>query len=252
LRGDMAGRDLTQVRYKAGMRFVWLHGFASGPSSSKGQFVRARLAERGVELLIPDLNDRSFFSLTVTRMLARTDELAGNAGPALLFGSSLGGYAAATWAATRPGRTAALVLLAPAFDLARRWRERMPPADLARWRETGRFAFDHYAHGGKEDLSIGFLDDAEKYEPFPLPDAPTLVVQGRRDEVVDPQLAREFVRRMDGRARLAPQGAPNGGASGASITLVELDEGHELTADLPGLWRRMEPFLQPWLPRPTP
>ena len=133
------------------------------------------------------------------------------------------------------GRTVALVLLAPAFDLARRWQERMPPQDLARWRATGRFAFDHYAHGGKEDLAIGFLDDAQKHEPFPLPDAPALVIQGTRDEVVDPQLAREFVRRMDGRARL-----------------VELDQGHELTADLPGLWRLLEPFLQPWLPRPTP
>src|SRR5260370_12275103 len=217
------------------MRFVWLHGFASGPSSSKGQFVRERLAERGVDLLIPDLNDRSFFFLTVTRMLAQTDELVEKARPVVLFGSSLGGYAAATWAATRPGRTAALVLLAPAFDLARRWQERMPPRDLARWRATGRFAFDHYAHGGKEDLAIGFLDDAQKHEPFPLPDAPALAIQRAPDEVVDPHLAREFVRRMQGRAQL-----------------VELDQGHELTADLPGLWRLLEKFLQPWLPRPTP
>ncbi len=82
------------------MRFVWLHGFASGPSSSKGQFVRERLAERGVDLLIPDLNDRSFFFLTVTRMLAQTDELVEKTRPVVLFGSSLGGYAAATWAAT--------------------------------------------------------------------------------------------------------------------------------------------------------
>jgi len=217
------------------MRFVWLHGFVSGPSSSKGQFVRQRLAERGADLLIPDLNDRSFFFLTLTRILGQTDEATEKARPVVLFGSSLGGFAAASWAATRPGRTAALVLLAPAFDLAQRWQKGMPPQDLARWRATGRFAFDHHAHGGKEDLSIAFLEDAERYPPFPLPDAPTLVIQGRRDEVVDPELAREFTRRMQGRAQLH-----------------ELDQGHELTADLPGLWRLMEPFLQPWLPRPTP
>lgn len=216
------------------MRFVWLHGFASGPTSSKGQFVRARLRDRGAELLLPDLNEPSFFELTVTRMLSQLDALLQGIEPVVLFGSSLGGFTAATWAAGNPGRMAALVLLAPAFDLGPRW-ERQMGADAARWRAAGRFAFDHYARGGRQDLSIGFLDDAYRYESFPLPRCPTLVVQGTRDEVVDPSLAREFTRRMDGRAQL-----------------VELPEGHELNADLPALWKRIEPFLDAYAPRPTP
>lgn len=216
------------------MRFAWLHGFASGPTSSKGQFVRARLRDRGAELLLPDLNEPSFFELTVTRMLSQLDALLQGIEPVVLFGSSLGGFTAATWAAGNPGRMAALVLLAPAFDLGPRW-ERQMGADAARWRAAGRFAFDHYARGGRQDLSIGFLDDAYRYESFPLPRCPTLVVQGTRDEVVDPSLAREFTRRMDGRAQL-----------------VELPEGHELNADLPALWKRIEPFLDAYAPRPTP
>lgn len=216
------------------MRFVWLHGFASGPTSSKGQFVRARLRERGGDLLLPDLNEPSFFDLTVTRMLGQLDALMSDGEPAVLFGSSLGGFTAATWAAARPGRVRALVLLAPAFDLGPRWERRMG-SDAARWRAAGRFAFDHYARGGKEDLSIGFLDDAYGYESFPLPRCPTLVIQGMLDEVVEPALAREFTRRMEGRAELA-----------------ELPEGHELNADLPGLWNRIEPFLERYAPRPTP
>ena len=230
-------------------RFIWLHGFASGPSSSKGQFVRARLAERGVQLVLPDLNEPSFFDLTVTRMLAQLDVLAqGEPEPVVLFGSSLGGFTAATWAETRPGRIASLVLLAPAFDLGPRWSARMPLADLSRWRAEGKLAFDHYARGRKEDLSIGFLDDALTYPSFPLPVCPTLVIQGTRDDTVDPELSREFTARMEGRAKLAPQGAPGGGAFGASVTLVELDEGHELNADLPGLWRIIEPTVAPFLP----
>ena len=211
------------------MRFVWLHGFASGPGSSKGQFVKARLAERGAELALPDLNQPAFFSLTVSRMLEQVDALA----PEVLFGSSLGGFTAATWAATRGAK--ALVLLAPAFDLGHLWQNDTAPADLTLWRETGRLAFEHYAYGRKEDLGIGFLDDALAHDPWPLPACPTLVIQGQRDEVVPPHLAREFTRRMNGRGRL-----------------VELDQGHELNADLPGLWRLVEDFLQPWLPRPTP
>jgi uncharacterized protein len=207
------------------MRHTWLHGFASGPTSSKGQFVRERLRERGIDLAIPDLNQPAFFDLTVSRMLGQIDALAG-ADPVVLFGSSLGGFTAATWAALHPDRAAALVLLAPAFELGPRWRKRMGSAEVERWRAEGRYAFDHYHYGRKADLSFAFLEDAERHPGFPLPRCPTLVVQGTRDEVVDPALAREFVRRTDGRARL-----------------VELPEGHELTADLAGFWERIEDFL---------
>lgn len=216
------------------MRYVWLHGFASGPTSSKGQYVRARLRERGLELLIPDLNAPSFFDLTVSRMLSQIDALAGDE-ELVMLGSSLGGFTAATWAATRPDRTRALVLLAPAFDLGPRWEARLGPAEAERWRRSGRCAFDHYAWGRKEELSWEFLADARRYQAFPLPACPTLVIQGAKDDVVEPALAREFVRRMGGRARL-----------------LELDEGHELNADLPALWGHIDAFLSRYVPRPTP
>jgi pimeloyl-ACP methyl ester carboxylesterase len=214
------------------MRYLWLHGFASGPTSGKGQYVQQKLRERGIDLSIPDLNEPDFFGLTVTRMLARIDALAAGERELVLFGSSLGGFAAATWAATRPGRVCALVLLAPAFELAPRWAARMGPVEVERWRRSGRHAFDHYARGRKEDLSYAFLEDAGRYDPFPLPSCPTLVIQGARDDVVEPELAREFTRRMQGRARL-----------------VELPDGHELNADLPALWHEIEPFLDGTTPR---
>jgi hypothetical protein len=34
--------------------------------------------------------------------------------------------------------------------------------------------------------------------------------------------------------------------------LIELQEGHELTGDLPGLWRGIERFLDAYEARPTP
>jgi pimeloyl-ACP methyl ester carboxylesterase len=214
------------------MRYVWLHGFSSGPGSGKAAFIRERLAGRGVRLDVPDLNQPSFRDLTVTRMLARIDELLGG-DDAVLFGSSLGGYTAAIWSAMRPGRVRSLVLLAPAFDLAARWKRRMDPAELARWRDTGTLEVEHYAWGRKEPLSIGYLDDAERYPAFPLPDAPTLVLQGTRDDVVTPDLAPVFVRLLRER--------------GTPVRLVELDDGHELNADLPRLWSEIEPHLDPML-----
>jgi uncharacterized protein len=210
------------------MRYLWLHGFSSSPESGKGRFVRERLAERGARLEIPDLNEPAFRELTVTRMLGQIDALL-HGDPAILFGSSLGAYTAALWSSLRPGRARALVLLAPAFDLAERWKRRTGPGELQRWRERGEALFDHHAWGRKELLSIGFLDDADRHEPFPLPDAPTLVVQGLRDEVVTPDLAPEFVRRMSERGRMA--------------RLVLLDDEHQLNADLPRLWREIAAHL---------
>jgi pimeloyl-ACP methyl ester carboxylesterase len=210
------------------MRHLWLHGFASGPTSSKGRFVRDRLAGRGTSLEIPDLNQPAFRELSVSRMLRQIDAIL-DGEEAVLFGSSLGGYTASLWSALRPARARALVLLAPAFDLAARWKQRTGGDELRRWRDRGEALFDHHAWGRKEPLSIGFLDDAEHYEPFPLPDAPTLVLQGNRDEVVAPELASEFVQRMRERGREA--------------RLVLLDDGHELTADLPRLWREIEGHL---------
>ena len=230
-------------------KYIWLHGFASSPASSKGRYVQSRLAERGVALALPDLNQPSFRGLTVTRGLSQIDALvdAPSTGqesgqesgqqrePAqvVLFGSSLGGYTAAAWAAAAKERCAALVLLAPAFALGQRWTLRMKPEDVARWRSEGALEFDHYAWGRKELLGSEFLEDAERREEYPLPTAPTLLLQGLRDEVVEPDLAREFTRRME--------------AAGRSVKLVMLDEGHELNLDLPGLWRHIEAFLTPWL-----
>jgi pimeloyl-ACP methyl ester carboxylesterase len=204
-------------------RFVWLHGFGSGPSSAKAAWVGARLRERGLSLEAPDLNEPAFFELTVARMLERLDALwAERSAPLVLCGSSLGGYTAALWAAAHPERVAALALLAPAFDLARRWAARMGEPALQRWRAQGWFEFDHYVRRRRERLSSRFLEDAQRHPAFPLPRAPTLVVQGLRDETVPPELAREFAARME--------------AAGHPVRLVELPEGHELTADLPGLW----------------
>jgi pimeloyl-ACP methyl ester carboxylesterase len=212
-------------------RFVWLHGFASGPSSSKGRFVRGRLASRGAWLSLPDLNQPDFRALTVGRMLEQVDALwAETRAPLVLFGSSLGGFTAAQWAALHPERCAALLLLAPAFALVPRWEERMGAAELQRWRAQGSFAFDHYAYRRKAELAFRFLEEARGYPDFPLPPAPTLVVQGLRDDLVLPQLATDFCSRR--------------AAAGLQTSLHELDQGHELTADLPGLWTLLERFLE--------
>src|SRR5512145_2640884 len=81
---------------------VYLHGFASGPGSTKAQFFRARFAEHGITLEIPDLAP-NFTHMTIDSMLAIVDTIL-DRGPAVLLGSSLGGYLATLAAARRPDR----------------------------------------------------------------------------------------------------------------------------------------------------
>ncbi|MBW8713318.1 MAG: esterase, partial [Acidobacteria bacterium] len=51
------------------MQVLYLHGFASSPESSKATFLSRKFAERGISMIVPDLNAPDFSTLTVTRML---------------------------------------------------------------------------------------------------------------------------------------------------------------------------------------
>ena len=84
-----------------GIRHVlYLHGFASSPESGKAQKFAAACAERGIGFTCPDLNEPSFETLTVTRMLdVARDVIESVPGPVAIVGSSLGGFVAAHAAA---------------------------------------------------------------------------------------------------------------------------------------------------------
>jgi len=204
---------------------AYLHGFASGPGSTKAQFFRAQLAALGATLEIPDLAP-DFTHVTVTGMLAIVETLLVR-GPAVVLGSSLGGYLAALAAERHPDRVRGLVLFAPAFGFAARWEERIGPAAVARWRAKGTAPVYHYGRHGEEPLSIGLIDDARRHPEEPDPIVPALVFAGRHDEAVPLTAVEHFVRaRPDTRE------------------LVVLDSGHELTDVLEPMWERTRGFLQ--------
>jgi hypothetical protein len=205
-------------------RVAYLHGFASGPGSSKARFFRARLADAGVALEVPDLAP-DFTRLTVTGMVGIVEALLAR-GPAVLLGSSLGGYLAALAAARAPALVPGLVLFAPAFGFARRWEARIGRDALARWRETGTTLVRHWARERDEPLAIGFLDDAHRHPAEPDPACAALVFAGRHDDTVP----------LDGVQRFA--------AARPGRELVVLDSGHALTDVLDPMWTRTAAFLR--------
>jgi pimeloyl-ACP methyl ester carboxylesterase len=171
-------------------RILYLHGFASGPSSTKARYFRDLLERAGARVDVPDLAAGDFENLTITGQLKMIETLAAGE-PVAMMGSSMGGYLAALYAARHPEVTR-LVLLAPGFCFARRWPEYLGAQKMDEWRSTGYLEFFHYAENRPRRLSYRMIEDAGRYEDFPNFEQPALIFHGAQDDVVPPSRSEEF------------------------------------------------------------
>jgi len=110
-------------------RYIYLHGFASAPTSRKAQFFREKFASKSIDVRIPALDEGDFTALTVGAQLKVVEREAAGASDVVLMGSSLGGYLSALYAARNPDQVSKLVLLAPAFGF--------PDAGRREWAASG-------------------------------------------------------------------------------------------------------------------
>jgi len=204
-------------------RLIYLHGFASGPTSKKAQFFRERFAQLGIGLEIPDLADGHFDKLTITGQL-NVIERAARGEPVTLIGSSMGGYLAALFAA-RHAEVEKLVLMAPAFCFAKRWPQTLGGATTEEWRRTGVLKVFHYSQGWHVELGYQLMEDGLQYEDYPPVRQPVLIFHAKNDAVVPADLSAQFASRT-------PQ---------AQLHLMESD--HELLNVLDDMWMETEKFL---------
>jgi pimeloyl-ACP methyl ester carboxylesterase len=202
---------------------VYLHGFASGPSSSKARRFRDALTAAGAAVTVPDLAAGDFEHLTISRQLEIIEQVAGDR-PSRLVGSSMGGYLAALFAARRPS-VERLVLLAPAFSFSRRWPEKLGAAEMDRWRSTDALEVFHYAEGRNRKLRYGLIKDAARYEDFPDFRQPALVFHGRCDDIVPVEYSQEFA------------------LGRSNVDLEVVDSGHDLLDVLDAIVPRAVAFL---------
>jgi len=200
---------------------VYLHGFASSPLSSKAQFFRRKFAACGVPMEIPQLDEGRFEELTISGQLRVIERTVGERA-AILMGSSLGGYLAALYAARHPSQIEQMVLLAPAFQFPRRWRERYSPDD---WKREGSIPVFHYGEGRERRLGYQFAEDAARYEDEPEFPQPALIFHGVHDSVVPAGISSAYAARH-----------PN-------VDLVLLESGHELTDVLDPMWLKTSSYL---------
>lgn len=173
-----------------GPTVVWMGGYRSDMTGTKAEALAAWAQAQGRAFLRFDWTGHGesggeFAASTISTWRADAldvlDALVD--GPAVLVGSSMGGWVATLAALARPDRTAALVLVAPAPDFTFALVEpRMSAADREALRRDGAWTD---AEG--QTYTAALLEDGARWTLLPGPvevRAPVRILQGGRDEAV--------------------------------------------------------------------
>lgn len=209
------------------MHYIYLHGFASSPKSAKARDIGDRFTQIQTKLKIPDLNAGNFSQLTITRQLAQVAaEFSNDSTPVTLIGSSLGGLTAAHLGQQNL-QVQRLVLLAPAFGFLSHWLPKLGDEEVQRWQQEKYIMVYHYGEQRSLPLSYDFVTDAAQYQEKLLQRfISTLILHGKKDEVIPIKASRDFAR------------------SRPWVELVELDSDHALGNVMEEIWQAIRLFCQ--------
>ncbi|APB32503.1 Putative hydrolases or acyltransferases (alpha/beta hydrolase superfamily) [Gloeomargarita lithophora Alchichica-D10] len=208
----------------AGFSVIYIHGFASSPSSGKARYFQQKFTDLGIPIQVPDLNQGDFTHLTLTRQMQQIASILTPA-PTVLIGSSFGGLTAALLAENHP-QISHIILLAPAFGMATYWQEKMTPAQLQQWQHQGTLPIYHYGEGKELPLHYDFLLDLRSYDDGKLVrPVPTLIIHGKSDDVVPICVSQTYAQ------------------SRPWVRLIMQEDDHSLKRDLPLIWQEIGAFL---------
>jgi hypothetical protein len=184
------------------MNLFYLHGFASSPGTTKGQFFAGKLAELGFTLHIPDLNAGDFGRLTLTRMIdvVRREIGALAPDPVYVIGSSMGAAVALhfldRYREAEGASVAKMLFLAPAFDFLANREQDLGAETMAQWRQRGEMIVYHYGYQKEVPLRYDLIRDLQKYDSYQTRTfgVPILIYHGRYDDVISYQQSLRFAR----------------------------------------------------------
>jgi predicted esterase YcpF (UPF0227 family) len=205
-------------------KYIYLHGFASSPLSTKAQFFAQSFAQIDLPLTLIDLNFPDFSTLTFSRQLSQVQTYFSSK-PLTLIGSSFGGLTA-TWLAQQCPLVNRLILLAPAFDFLTHLTSFLGEQNLNQWQQAGYFPFYHYGEKQHINLHYGFITDLINYDQAQLQrPISTLIIHGKHDDVIPIQSSRDYSQTRD------------------YVQLIEVDSDHSLIDQLPYLWTLIQYFI---------
>jgi uncharacterized protein len=218
---------MTNGKILMSSQYIYLHGFASSPKSTKARDIGDRFTQIHTQLKIPDLNCADFSQLTITRQINQVaSEFSDDFTPVTLIGSSLGGLTAAH-IAQQNLQVQRLVLLAPAFGFLSHWLPKLGDEQVQRWQQEKYLMVYHYGQGECLPLSYNFVTDATQYQEELLQrPIPTLILHGKNDEVIPIEASRDF------------------GRSRPWVKLIELESDHALSSVMQEIWQEIRLFSQ--------
>ncbi len=207
-------------------QYIYLHGFASSPTSTKARFFQTRFARRGLSLQIPDLNGGNFSGLTLSRQIEQVGrEFLSSPTPTTIIGSSLGGLTAA-WLAEKYKQVEKLILLAPAFGFLPLWLSYLGETTVNNWRESGFISVYHYGEARALPLKYDFVTDLNNYPEDNLKrEVPTIILHGKRDDVIPLRHSIDY------------------GGRRSWVKLYKLDSDHHLTDVMETIWEIVAPDM---------
>jgi hypothetical protein len=206
--------------------YIYLHGFASSPLSTKAQYLLNCFAKSNLNLSVLDLNDNDFSNLSLTRQLTQVAKAFPSADiPVTIIGSSFGGLTAA-WLGEKHPQVTRLILLAPAFNFLNHLPSILGKGQLEQWEEEGRLSVYHYGEKQNLFLNYQFVTDLRQYQEAKIQrPVPTVIFHGKNDAVIPIESSRDYVKQRPW------------------TKLIEIDSDHSLTDTMAQLWQLIEEFL---------
>lgn len=205
--------------------YLYLHGFASSPGSTKARYLRDRFQSLGISLCCPDLNQNDFYGLTLSRQIQQVEPLLPDC-PVTLIGSSFGGLTAA-WIGERCPQVDRLVLLAPAFQFLTHWLPKLGTEQIDRWRTENAMLTYHHSAQKMLPISYQIVTDLTQYDEATIQrPIPTLILHGQHDEVIPIVASRSFA------------------VERPWVKLIELDSDHALVNVQTEIWQAIQRFCQ--------
>lgn len=176
------------------VKFIYLHGFASSPSSNKAQVFKTTFEKRGLNLMIPDLDGGNFKCMTLSSQIKIIENCLGDLENFKygIIGSSMGGYLAALISQLRKD-IGAIYLMAPAFEFLTRWNLRIEE-EFGKNNIPDNIKVFHYRHNKEITFQTKIFEDAKKWEEVSFfRQLPIRIAHGVHDDSVSIEVSRRFI-----------------------------------------------------------